>query len=389
MNKIYYFLIIFSFAFLNSAAADEKTKVIATSDLKGRKINITLGSQETLLPAGSFKLDYFPDVSVTLLSRDPYRIIFAAGNESYLLEGSDLKHFNKSTKILWRGRGGAYDNGYAGISGIYFHNDGKIYCFYHAEDQENMQQLYGGGDISGFYARIAVIVSENNGLKWKKLGPVIESSKPKEWTFYKDHQDRGAGEPGAVPDKTGKYLYLYYTEHSRQEGRGVQICMARAKIDKDPPLPGTWMKYYRGGFTENGLKGLDTPVISAKNMDDAEAVFPHPVYSGKLDLYIMIFNINFWKEYVYNTGLKNSGIYIAYSGDGIKWSKPYLLVKDNCMPLPGKSISWQANIIWDEKSDAEGWLVYGYSEKWGHRINNMVPHYMAGRRISFRKEQQH
>ncbi len=384
-NKIIYFIAIISFILL-SADKDKKVKEIGTYDLKGNKISIFLGKMETLLPAGSFNLDYFPDTSAVLLNRDPYKMIFTAADESYLLEGKDIKHFKKATKILKRGGKGAFDNGYAGISGIYFHKNGEIYCFYHAEDHENMKKLYGGGNINGFYARIAVAVSKDKGLSWTKLGPVIESSKPKEWTFYDEQQDRGTGEPDVILDKTGKYLYLYYVEHSRQDGRGVQICMARSEISKNPPIPGTWMKYYNGSFSENGLKGLDTPVISAKNTDDAEAIFPHPAYSKTLGKYIMIYNVNFWKEYVYNTGLKNSGIYIAYSDDGINWSKPFLLVKDNCVPLPEKSLSWQANIIWDDKSDLEGWLVYGYSERWGHRSNNMVPHYMVGRRISFEKK---
>ena len=85
-----------------------------------------------------------------------------------------------------------------------------------------------------------------------------------------------------------------------------------------------------------------------------------------------------------NKGLEKSGIYIAFSDDGINWSAPQNLIKDFAIPLLGKSFSWMANIIWDEDSGTQGWLIYGHSPSWGHEYNNSgIPHYMAGRRIHF------
>jgi hypothetical protein len=55
------------------------------------KYKIILGKQETLLNDGAFGLHYFPDNCISVLDTSPtYRIIMAAGVDTYLLEGIDI-----------------------------------------------------------------------------------------------------------------------------------------------------------------------------------------------------------------------------------------------------------------------------------------------------------
>jgi hypothetical protein len=361
----------------------KKTPRFQEFDLESFKFK--LGERETLLKDKKFGLRYFPDMCISVLEKSPqYRIIIVAHNSTYLLEGKSIKQFTKCTKVLSPGKKGEFDNGYAGIAGVYRHADGRLYGFYHAEDQEDMPKFPHSG-IIGFYASIGLAVSGDNGITWEKAGQVITSQKPKGWVYYEGQVESGTGEPCSTVSKDGEYLYIYYTEHSRVGGRGVQICMARAYLADGPPLPGTWYKYYNGSFSEPGLGGKDTPVLSMKHRDEAEAVFPHVVYSEYLGLYIMILNINFWKEFYYETGLKNSGIYITTSYDGIHWKAPVMLIKDWSSPLSNKSVSWEPTLIFDQGSINEGWLIYSYCGKFGFGQGGSTPSYMVGRRFKIEK----
>jgi hypothetical protein len=48
----------------------------------------------------------------------------------------------------------------------------------------------------------------------------------------------------------------------------------------------------------------------------------------------------------------------------------------NLVTLSGGEASFSAQ---------KGWLVYGYSKKWGNGEGGTKPHYMVGRRIKFKK----
>jgi hypothetical protein len=348
-------------------------------------IQVELGPRKTLLEHGQLGLLYFPDGAVSILAGTPeaaLRMIVPAGIRSYLVEGDGLDALSKSTMILGPGRPGEFDNGYAGISSVYRHRDGKLYGFYHAEDQEDMPPIPGG--VPGFFCSIGMAVSEDGGRSWRKLGQAITSAKPKSWTAFPGQPDRGAGEVGVAVSRDKRHLLAYYTEHSRMERRGVQICLARAEVSSDPPVPGTWTKYRDGRFNQPGIGGLDTPVLSVAAMDNADAAFPQVSYSEYLGKYVMVFNVNVWKEYVEKgRALSKSGIYVAYSDDGIGWSKPEMLVKDYAVSRTGKSVSWHPAILWSDPERRAGWLVYSHSPKWGHAHQGGTPHHMVGREIRF------
>ena len=342
---------------------------------------------ETLLKHGQLGLKYFPDGAVSVLRPTrgaPCRLSVRGGIGPYLGAATRLHELPQAARVLGPGRAGQFDNGYAGISSVYRHRDGTLYGFYHAEDQEDMPQI--GGGVPGFFCSIGVCVSGDQGRSWQKLGPVITSAKPKDWTAFPNQADRGAGEAVATVTRDGKHLLAYYTEHSRRENRGVQICLARADLSdsRGPPVRGSWRKYHNGRFGPQGVGGLDTPVVYAAHIDDADAAFPHVSYSQHLARYVMVYNINVWKEYVKRgRTLERSGIYVAYSGDGIRWSEPHRLVKDYAVSRIGNSVSWHPTIVWSDARHSRGRLVYSHSPRWGHARQGGTPHYMVARTIRF------
>jgi hypothetical protein len=344
---------------------------------------VTLGEQVTLLKNGSLGLHYFPDEGVSVV-RDgkTVRVLLAADIASYRLEGPDLANLKSATRIFGPGPRGSFDSGYAGISAVYRHANGRLYGVYHAEDHEGMPKMSNG--VPGYYASIGIGESADGGVTWIKLGQIISSPKPKEFKAFDTHFFRGASLPGMVADKDGRYLYVYYVDQSFAQGTS-QVCVARADLSAAPPLPGKFTKYFEGGFTEPGIGGRETHVFSVRQLDDAHALYPHPTYSAALDRYVMVFNVNRWKEPMNGLPLAQSGIYLAYSSDLVTWSEPVKLIVDYSYPILGKSLSWEATIVWDDdKSGDKGWLLYSHSPAWGQE-RGQTPHYFVGRRIGFER----
>ena len=336
-------------------------------------IDVELGRRVVLLGNDALGLRYFPDESVVLLERHPrLRLIVVAAETTYLVEGDDLRNLDRATPVLHPGPPGSFDNGYAGIGGVYEHPDGTLYALYHAEDQEDMPRL--PALVPGFYASIGSARSTDGGSTWEKLGPAITSAKPKSWSARPEHGDKGAAVPSLVRDRDGSRLLAYYTEHSYVEDRGPPICVARADLREGPPTPGRWRKLHAGRFDEPGLGGRDTPILPPTFGQ------PHVVFSRALDRFVMVMIGAWWREMEGTQPLQRSGLYVAFSRDGITWSKPEPLFVDYTLPRLGQSISWQPTVLWDEGSDTEGWLVYSHSPRWGHRPGER-PHFMVGRRL--------
>ena len=203
---------------------------------------VMLGEQVTILKDGALGLHYFPDEGTSSIGVPRHaKLVLAAANDSYLIDGLDLMHLNSAKRVLSPGPPGSFDNGYAGISAIYADKNGKLYGYYHAEDHEGIPIL-GEDKPPGYYASVAVAESGDGGERWTKLGQVVTSGKPKDFKAFPEHNARGAGLPGVVADRDGRYLLLYYTDQSFASG-STQICMARADLSAGSPGPGRWLKF--------------------------------------------------------------------------------------------------------------------------------------------------
>ena len=345
---------------------------------------VDLAHRVTLLEDGALGLRYFPDRGVVALERrDGVRLLVTARWSTYLVEGSDVQRLERARTVLEPGAAAEFDNGYAGISGVYQHPDGRLFGFYHAEDHEVLPET--SGWPQSFYASVGAAVSVDGGESWKKLGPVVTSAKPKTWAANERHLGRGAGFPSVVVSRDGTHLLLYYSELSLVENRGVQIFVARADLGRGAPLPGTFVKYFEASFSEPGLGGRESPVVSGLGLDESGAVMPYVLRSGPLPDYIMFFHVQSWKEHPdyfepAQPAGRRSGLYVTTSADGLHWRAPCRLLADRAFPELGKSISWETGVVLDPGSETSGWLVYGYSPSWGEGPGKR-PHYMVGRRI--------
>jgi len=382
--------------------------------VRAEGITLHLGERETLIADDALGFSFFPDEEVSLIRYEPTVQLLMAGVRievdlsswpplevvpgSWLVEGADMRHLDRAEEVLLPGAPGSYDNGYAGLSGIYLDPKDpgrRIYGFYHAEDQEGMPKLAGGALAPpGFHASIALATSDDGGHRWTKHGPILTSAKPKGWSNHPGQGATGVGIPGVVVDPSGEYLYLFYTDFTGAAGKGAQTCLARSRVRDGPPLPGTWQKYHEGSFSEPGIGGRETAVVSAHHLDEASATQAHVTYSADLERYVMVITLNFWKEWLRNQGALrqpvhrsmpgfNSGIYLLFSDDLLYWSEPRRMIRSGVAPRSGKPISWQATILWDAGSSREGWLVYGHSPEFGHPLQGAMPTHMVGRRIRF------
>lgn len=354
----------------------------AIARFREQRIVVTLSKRTTLSDGIRLGLSFFPDQTPVVLRAAPkLRVLMAAEDRTYLLDGSDWTSLSTAREVLAPEKRNDYDNGYAGIAGVHRTPSGRLYAIYHAEDHVGMPRFPSG--IPGYYASIAMAVSDDDGVTWQRLGPVIKSAKDKSWTALPVRYDRGVGEPSLAVDRSGNWLYVYYTDHSRVTTAGVSIAMARASADIRESSAIRFFKYHQGVFSEPGLGGAETPIILLSTGPTTEALLPHVVFVRALDRYVMTLSVNNWSDYRTDQGLTNSGVYVAFSRDGVEWSTPALLLRDYTVPLLGKSFCWGATIVLDGNDQWAGWLVYGYSSNWGHRDLAATPHHLAGQRIRF------
>lgn len=372
------------FALLVSLMAATNAQVASKMDsvqllLAGERFEMSLGDRQLLNDGRELNLSFFPDQTTVVLTNEPkLRILTANSNSTFLLEGKDWTSLNRAKKVLEPVADSTYDNGYAGIAGVFSAKDGRLYAIYHAEDHVDIPRFASG--IPGYYATVALAYSDDVGNTWTRLGPVIKSSKGKHWQKYSGQSDRGVGEPSMVIDKTGRWIYVYYTEHSRINSIGVHIAMARASAESEPGTTPMFYKLRDGRFDQPGIGGLDSPIIKFADPKASEGLIPHVIYLPRLDTYFMTLSVNYWDDYLTDRGLTDSGIYVSISRDGIVWSDPELLFRDYTVPVIGESFSWGATLIVDDTASEQGWMVYGHSAQWGSGSSG-TPHHLVGRRF--------
>ena len=336
---------------------------------------------QTLANTGErLRLAYFPDQAPAVLSTAPrLRVLMAAADRTYLVEGGDWSDLETARPVLVPDPTSTYDNGYAGIAGIH-RAEGRVFAIYHAEDHVGMPRFSSG--VPGYFASVAMATSRDEGSTWTRLGPVITSSRPKSWTRHANQCDRGTGEPSIALDRTGAWLFLYYTDHTRANSDGVNIAMARASTRLPERGPPRFSKFHRGSFSQPGIGGVETPLIRPGG-GTCEALSPHVVFVRAIDRYVMILSINDWSDYMARGHPKNSGVHVAFSVDGVTWSTPQTLIPGFTVPLVMQPLFWGATLLVDDPEAAEGWLIYGYSPSWGPQTPRTRPHHLAGRRITF------
>jgi TIR domain len=348
-------------------------------------VRLVLGEQQTLLNDKELGLRYMPNQGVGTISDNgnQLRLLMAASIDSYLLEGSDIRHLTSARKIFGPGPPGEFDSGAAEVCAVLRSND-RLYAFYQADQYEGLPVIKEVG-LTGYYASVGIAESDDNGSTWLKKGQIIKSGKPREWSAYPGHSERGNGLPGAVANPTGDYLFVYYTNLSIEKELFPNICVARCDLRAGAPLPGNWKKFYNGDFSEPGIGGKETSILDVSSIAAASAVYPHVAYSQYLKKYVMVFGINVRQEALEELPASKSGIYLSLSSDGLKWSAPEKLVAQYAIRFLGKPAAIAPSVIFDNPKGQSGWLLYAFSPKVTNGSVPGIPHYMVGQRLDFMK----
>lgn len=339
----------------------------------------SIGKRRIQLKPGHRGLTYFPDEGISVLSRKPLTFLMVAGKETWLMRGKSWSSAVPVTKVIEPSPDGP-DSGYAGVGAVHIDTASRtVYAFYHAEDHQGYQKLKYNG-VQNFMASVCLAVGPlDGGKRIEKRGQVLTTHQAKN---FQATQPQGVADVTVNRSPDGQYLYAWYTDHSRENNRGVQICMARAPISEHGK-PGTWTKWYEGGFREPGLGGRETPVMSVSELG-ADAFAPNVAWVSEYHSYVMVFNVVVYDDFK-QEAQPAGGIRLAYSVDGIHWSQPQVLVKAMAVPVPGKRCAMHPTFVTMHATGRviRGTLLYGYSPKWGHTVG-APSHHLASRSIQLK-----
>ncbi len=362
-------------------AAPPKSQDLFPQWSQPAEVRVRLGPHRVLMESGHQGLVHFPDEPICILKTRPLTFLMVSGNSTYLMQGDSWGTSVPLAKVLSPGPEGSVDNNYAGISSVYFDKPNRRWIgFYHAEDREGIGKIEVTA-VQGFYGTICVGESAQDAAEFRKLGPAITADKPKlvrGWETEGGPRDawlaQGVGVPSVCPSADGKFLMCWYAEWSNRVKRGVQICVARSPIDS-AGLPGSWKKYYQGGFSEPGIGGHETPVVAAAR-GIADTCDPHVQYVKECDRYVMVFGAPLYAEVLAKPPRAvSSGLFLTTSQDGVSWNKPVrlevvfplVIVTQRCKIHPMLLLT-SVN-----RQRLRGFLLYGFTSEWP-----TVPHHLGG-----------
>jgi hypothetical protein len=341
----------------------------------------TVGEQKVVFPAGYHGLNYFPDEPPALISKSPPRFLLVAGNPTTLMQGKALETAVPTGKPVFQpGDKNSFDNGYAGITSVYFDKPNKRHlAFYHAEDHVGMPKVPYNPDIQGAYWSVGLATSKDNGASFQRGGQILSASVTKK-QVTKEHQ--GVGDVSVIADGSGTYLYAYYTDVTRRKAdERATIGLARCRT-ADGGRPGAWFKYRDGEFKEKGLGGQESPVVLPPKDFPGEVIAPHVTYVPEWKKYVMVCNVVAYKD-CESQKAEEGGIYYCHSDDGVKWTEPKRLVVG--LPIPYRDREYVAHpslyLEGVKGKSATGLLLYTYSPRWGTEAPRQ-PHHLASRPIT-------
>lgn len=333
------------------------------------------GPQKVIIPSGQHGLVGFPDEGIAFLSRKPLSFLLVAGVSTRLMQGSSLATAKPVAEVIAPSPGGP-DNGYAGVSAaITDPKDGTIRAFYHAEDWEGYEKL-GLNGINNFNASVCLATCPADGKVFTKKGPVITGPDAKDTT---SKHPQGIGTASVTSTPGGKYLLAWFTVYSPTPGRGSEIGMARAPAASGGE-GGNWWKWHDGDFTEPGIGGRGTPVVSFQERKGA-AMDPSVVWVPECRRYVMVFTGVIHGDTAPESD-PQGGIWVACSREGIAWSEPVRIVKGIGVPCTGRECTMHPSLVINGATadTIDATLLYGYSPSWGFAVDAPC-HHLVGRTV--------
>jgi hypothetical protein len=197
--------------------------------------------------------------------------------------------------------------------------DGVFYCFIHNESAEGAGLSAYSAEYIGVrgendFRHIGLMTSPDQGRTWDFKGWIISDSAPMytekirpdgitEGGQKLDNVCLGSGDFSSFANERDGYLYIYYHMHMMNlaDDTGVKreagVFVARSPMS-EKGMPGTWMKFYEGSFSQPGNRGLDTVIFNVECEDpdkkpgtpeytDNKVGQANVVYNSYLGKYIM------------------------------------------------------------------------------------------------------
>ncbi|HEY1680747.1 MAG TPA: hypothetical protein VGF98_03815 [Candidatus Tumulicola sp.] len=296
--------------------------------------SVKIGSPQLVLAGETGGLVNFPDEQISYLkfTSGLYRtwmssgIIGEAEGNAVLADSNDMARFrlvpipgpytlpvyspfDPGTNL--------FDANYAGPGTVTPASNGKdLLMVYHGENHFwNGVDYYGSYNASGpFYCTVGLARSSDDGTTWTRAGAIITGA------FRKPPQPQAGGAGACTPSAlaVGGYLYAIYSEGSPS---GFPMAIARAPMSSDGK-PGSWEKYYDGGFSTSGLhNGAFTPLNTYGATGEGNLTF-----NRYLNAFVLLVDYP----------PKRLGIAMLTSSDLINWSHPRTIIRippGACQPV--------------------------------------------------------
>lgn len=194
--------------------------------------------------------------------------------DQFVWSGSDIENIyptvamNGLTANSHYDRGRIYDAYGWWPFTLWSDNNGKWYSYMHTEDavQVTTGQTGHGSDLR----TIALWTSTDNGANWTYEGVAL--SIDSDYAVPGNLQvswprNGGTGDHKLIASPDGQYLYILYTVFSYEDPATTNdychgnLAIARAELDEEG-RPGPFYKYYNGQFSESGVGGHETWIMS-------------------------------------------------------------------------------------------------------------------------------
>lgn len=178
------------------------------------------------------------------------------------------------------------------------------------------------------FRHIGLLKSLDQGATWSFVDWIITANEPC-WTenYRPDGMSGGqngtsfclgAGDFCMFEHPFDGYMYIYYTLSHKDtvhpELDNHRICVARSPIAARG-ISGSWKKYYRNGFVEEGNCGKESPVVTG-------GLLPSVRYSSGMKLFLM----TTYEPRAWAAG--TCTLQLSVSEDAIHWSEPKILFEN-------------------------------------------------------------
>jgi hypothetical protein len=247
----------------------------------------------TLGPAATLPDTPYSSISLTT---GGYRGFLSGGGDVYRVEGADPWSVGGAQTLMLTGQSSTYGSCGLWMNGEKLNVGSSYFGIVHAEtscDYANNGQTH---------KSMALATSGDQGATWSLVGQIITGSEPPTTGM-----PTGEGDCTWVNDTDYLYAYCLNTVD-------YGLFVARAPISS--PIPGQWLKYFSGAWSEPGLGGQSS-TLKYVNVDGS--VTDLHLGSGSVST-----SANFGLTMLLNNDSvqgSRSGITIAFSSDHLSFTK--------------------------------------------------------------------